>query len=36
MTEDVTETKNLSEAHPEMVKRLTDLHNQWLKEVSQP
>ncbi len=34
MTEDVTETKNLAETNPEIVKRLTKLHNQWLKEVS--
>ena len=35
MTEDVTETKNLAEAHPDIVKRLTGLHIQWLKEVDQ-
>jgi len=34
MTEDVTETKNLAEAHPEIVERLTGLHEQWLKEVN--
>jgi len=33
MTEDVTETKNLAEAYPETVKRLTNLHEQWLNEV---
>jgi len=32
MIEDVTETKNLAEAHPEIVKRLTSLHEQWLKK----
>jgi len=32
MTEDVTETKNLAGAHPEIVKRLTRLHDQWLEE----
>jgi arylsulfatase A len=36
MDVDVTETKNLAEAHPEIVKRLTDLHNRWIKEVNQP
>ena len=35
MTKDVTETKNLAEAYPEIVKRLTSLHEQWLKEASQ-
>ncbi len=34
MAKDVTETKNLAEAHPEIVKRLTSLHEQWLKEVN--
>ena len=34
MAEDVTETKNLAQEHPEIVKRLTSLHNKWLKEVS--
>jgi len=34
MTEDVTETKNLAGDHPEIVKRLTGLHEQWLKEVN--
>ena len=33
MAEDVTETKNLADDHPEIVKRLTKLHEQWLKEV---
>jgi arylsulfatase A-like enzyme len=33
MTEDVTETKNLSGAHPEIVERLTALHSQWLEKV---
>jgi len=36
IAEDVTETKNLAEAHPEIVERLTALHERWLKEVSQP
>jgi len=35
MAEDVTETKNLAEAHPEIVKRLTSLHEQWLNDVRQ-
>ncbi len=35
MAEDVTETENLAETYPEIVKRLTALHNQWLKEVGQ-
>jgi len=34
MAEDVTETKNLAKEHPEIVKRLTKLHDQWLKKVS--
>jgi arylsulfatase A-like enzyme len=33
IAEDVTETKNQAEAHPEMVKKLTSLHERWLKEV---
>ena len=36
IAEDVTETQNQAEAHPEMVKQLTSLHERWLKEVSQP
>jgi arylsulfatase A-like enzyme len=32
IAEDVTETKNLAEAHFEIVKRLTKLHNEWLKQ----
>jgi arylsulfatase A-like enzyme len=35
MAQDVTETKNLAEAHPEIVKRLTNLHNEWLKDLKQ-
>jgi arylsulfatase A-like enzyme len=34
MTEDVTETKNQADAHPEIVKRLTGLHKQWQKKVN--
>ncbi len=34
ITKDVTETKNLAEEHPEIVKRLTSLHEQWLKDVA--
>ena len=34
MAEDVTETKNLAEAHPEIVERLTSLHEQWLQDVN--
>jgi arylsulfatase A-like enzyme len=34
MAEDVTETRNLAETHPEIVKRLTRLHNEWLEERS--
>jgi len=33
MAEDVTETKNLTEAYPETVERLTSLHEQWLKQL---
>ena len=35
MTGDTTETKNLAEAHPEIVERLTGLHKEWIKNVSQ-
>ena len=35
IAEDVTETKNQVEAHPEIVKRLTSLHEQWLQDVNQ-
>ena len=35
IAEDITETKNLAEAHPETVKRLTSLHEQWFKELGQ-
>jgi arylsulfatase A len=35
MVEDVTETKNLAEAHPQIVERLIGLHEQWLKDVNQ-
>jgi arylsulfatase A-like enzyme len=35
MTEDVTETNNLADNHPDVVKRLTKLHNEWAKEVRQ-
>ena len=31
MAEDTTETKNLANAHPEIVARLTKLHNEWLR-----
>jgi arylsulfatase A-like enzyme len=34
MAEDVTETKNLAEEHPEIVKRLTSLHEQWLSDIN--
>ncbi len=33
MAEDVTETKNLAKDHPDIVARLTSLHQQWLKDV---
>ncbi|HCO95337.1 MAG TPA: sulfatase [Phycisphaerales bacterium] len=33
MTGDVTETKNLAEAHPEVVRQLTNLHDKWLKRL---
>jgi len=35
IAEEVTETKNLAEANPEIVKRLTALHEQWFREVNQ-
>jgi len=33
MAEDTTETKNLADARPEIVQRLTSLHEQWLKQL---
>lgn len=33
MALDTTETKNLAETYPETVKRLTSLHEQWLKQL---
>ena len=35
IAKDVTETKNLAKEHPEIVQRLTDLHNKWLKGIEQ-
>jgi hypothetical protein len=35
MAEDVTETKNMAERHPDMVKRLTRLHEERVKDVGQ-
>ncbi len=32
MAEDATETKNLAKSNPDMVKRLTNLHEQWEKQ----
>jgi len=34
MQQDVTETNNLAEEHPDIVQRLTELHRQWSREVS--
>jgi arylsulfatase A-like enzyme len=33
---DVTETVNRAEAHPEIVERLTRLHEQWVEDVKSP
>jgi arylsulfatase A-like enzyme len=33
LAEDVTETKNLAETHAEVVRQLTNLHEQWLKQL---
>jgi arylsulfatase A-like enzyme len=33
MAEDVTETRNLAKTHAEKVKRLTNLHEQWLNKM---
>lgn len=33
MSEDVTETQNLAETHPEIVKKLTKLHEAWTSDV---
>lgn len=35
LAEDVTETKNLAADHPEIVQRLTNLHNEWARQVKQ-
>ncbi|MFH1716689.1 MAG: sulfatase-like hydrolase/transferase [Planctomycetota bacterium] len=35
MAEDVTETKNIAEIHPEVVERLTNLHDKWLESLRQ-
>ena len=35
MDADVTETKNLADKNPDVVKRLTKLHEAWVKEVKQ-
>ena len=35
MAKDTTETKNLAESYPDIVKRLTKLHNEWGREVKQ-
>ena len=34
LAEDVTETRNLAETHPEKVKELAKLHEQWLKKLN--
>jgi arylsulfatase A-like enzyme len=35
LAEDVTETKNLADQHPQIVKELTRLHEQWAEDVRQ-
>jgi len=35
LAEDVTETKNLAAEHPDVVKRLTKLHQEWTQQVEQ-
>lgn len=35
MSQDVTETKNLAKQYPEIVKRLTQLHNEWARQVNE-
>ena len=35
MADDVTETRNLAAANPEIVKRLANLHSKWLKDLKQ-
>ena len=35
MAQDVTETQNLADQHPDIVKRLTALHESWTQEVTQ-
>ena len=33
MSEDVTETKNVADTHPDVVKKLTKLHEAWTADV---
>jgi len=33
MTADITETKNIADKHPDIVRKLTQLHSEWKKEV---
>ena len=35
MTKDTTETKNIAENHPDIVERLTKLHNEWARNLQQ-
>jgi arylsulfatase A len=35
LAEDLSETKNLAKSYPDIVKRLTGLHQEWKKEVAQ-
>ncbi len=35
IAQDVTETKNLAQEHPDIVQRLTNLHQNWIREVQQ-
>jgi len=35
LAQDVTETKNVADQHPDIVQRLTRLHNAWTKDVRQ-
>ena len=35
LAEDITETRNQAENHPQILKRLTELHERWLKDLTQ-
>jgi len=36
LKDDISESKNLAEQHPEIVEQLTQIHNNWLKNIAKP